>query len=214
MAMTSAPHRRSAPQPWTQGVIGLHAFSWLGERLLGQIGDRLWEQGQKRPYAELPGYMRRGKLFEIGAVGVEARMHQILRSDLDRHVHDHPAGTVSVIFRGGYREYVPRPGATGEVTIEDCHSRLWLPGAVIYRAPWSAHVLHLNNGPSLTLFMFLNARSRAWGFFNGNPATPDGWTWWREYLDDWRGVSEEEIERARDRYGFDPPLPRDLLSVG
>ena len=74
-----------------------------------RIADALILRAQKTPYFHLDGYMNRWWLFRLWREGehyakVCGRIHEILRSDSDRHCHDHPWPYVSIILRGGYWE--------------------------------------------------------------------------------------------------------------
>lgn len=100
-------------------------------------------------------YMRRWVLFTPwGAL----RIHHILRSDADRHFHDHPMDFVSIILRGGYIEH--RPGSA---------PRRCGPGSVIKRQAEDLHRLQLL-GKSAWTFVLAGPARRKWGF-----ATEDGW---------------------------------------
>lgn len=79
------------------------------------------------PYFDLPGYMGRHWVRRVDpARPYAARVHQILRSDHDRCLHDHPWDNASFVLKGGYWEIVP--GAF-QATIEWIHgvrdSRRW-----------------------------------------------------------------------------------------
>ena len=109
-------------------------------------------------------YMRR--FFRFGRPntnGATARYHQILRSDDDRHLHDHPWDFISVILDGSYVETTE----SGEVE----HGR----GSVLTRSAESAHRLTLK-APVWSFVITAPARRR-WGFH-----TEDGWVPWRTYL--------------------------------
>jgi hypothetical protein len=85
------------------------------------LADRIIARAQRTPYFHLDGYMNRWWLFRIGRGPVDysghvmprwlgGRVHQILRSDSDRHSHCHPWPYLTIILRGGYweeREFPP-----------------------------------------------------------------------------------------------------------
>lgn len=109
-------------------------------------------------------YMRRWTFYTpIGMV----RVHHIMRSDNDRHFHDHPFDFVSLILRGGYLEH--RPGKK---------QRMFLPGDFVVRRAEEMHYLTLLGRDAWTL-VFASKPRRRWGF-----ATEDGWIDAAEY-DDW-----------------------------
>jgi len=62
-----------------------------------------------RAYQHLDGYMERWWLVEAAADKTRkaVRLHHVLRSDLDRALHDHPWDNASLLLRGGYWEVVP-----------------------------------------------------------------------------------------------------------
>lgn len=106
-------------------------------------------------------YMRRWT-FEtpIGAI----RIHNILRSDSDRHFHDHPFNFMSLILRGGYVEHRPHR-----------EPRACWPGDLVFHRAEDLHYLKIpphiesGNGGTWTLVFAGNER-RPWGFH-----TEDGW---------------------------------------
>lgn len=100
-------------------------------------------------------YMERWVFYTpIGCV----RLHHILRSDSDRHHHDHPFDFTSVILRGGYIEYQP-----------DKQMRRCIPGDLVRHRAEDLHYLKLLSDSAWTLVFAGNERRR-WGF-----ATSDGW---------------------------------------
>jgi hypothetical protein len=136
-------------------------------------------------------------------------LHNVLRDDDDRALHDHPWANLSWILDGGYFESLPRPGAARRF-------RDWrtpqLPFLKVYRAPGSlilrprptqAHRLILtrrvssfNSGepgglaggaghqivrPAWTLFL-TGPRRREWGFH-----CQRGWVHWRQFTAGPRG---------------------------
>lgn len=97
-------------------------------------------------------------------------LHNIIRSDDDRALHDHPWWNVSIILRGGYIEVLPTRGAT--VTTK------WrAPGCLVLRGPLSPHRLVISpfSEPVWTLFI-TGPRLRDWGFW-----CPNGWIHWRAF---------------------------------
>jgi hypothetical protein len=89
-------------------------------------------------------------------------IHHLLRSDIERHLHDHPWPFVSLILRGGYTEQTPQ-GARG-----------FTAGSVLMRPALWLHSLELGK-PAWTLVV-AGPTWRIWGFL------VDGrWVPWREY---------------------------------
>jgi hypothetical protein len=91
------------------------------------------------------------------------RLHKILRSDSDRHLHDHPWDFTSLILRGSYVELTP----TGTTT--------YSPGDINRKKAEDIHRLVLTNG-SVWTFVVSGPKRRSWGFH-----TEAGWVHWREY---------------------------------
>lgn len=109
-------------------------------------------------------YLVRYKICKI--FGYAIRIHEILQSDDDEYLHDHPFDFVSIILKGRYYEEMPNA------------IKLRLPGCIIYHKAADAHRLVLNGGPTWTLFL-RGPKYRAWGFL-----TPKGWVHHKEYLGD------------------------------
>lgn len=98
--------------------------------------------------------------------GCNVYLHEILRSDIDRALHDHPWPNTSMLIDGGYIEHTP-------------------DGAFERTAPWigsrDAEALHrleiADGGRAVTLFI-TGPKVREWGF-----ACPNGWVHWRDFVD-------------------------------
>ena len=92
-------------------------------------------------------------------------LHEFVRSDDDRALHDHPWRNVSVLLRGSYLEH----GDDGTV-------RLRRAGAIVGRRAEAAHRIALIEGqPVWTLFL-TGPKRREWGFL-----CPKGWRHWRDF---------------------------------
>jgi hypothetical protein len=103
----------------------------------------------------------------------QIRLHNILRSDNDRHHHDHPFDFVSLILSGGYLEHRPNKPV-----------RICLPKTLVWRRAEDLHFLKLLGGcPAWTLVLAAPKR-RSWGF-----ATEEGWVDARDY-DEWMAMRE------------------------
>jgi hypothetical protein len=93
-------------------------------------------------------------------------LHHFLRSDNDRHFHDHPWSFVTILLSGGYLEHTP------EGTFwRRRFSVLWRP------AEWQ-HWVEVKR-PVWTL-MLRFPRRREWGFI-----TDRGWVDWQTYDREW-----------------------------
>lgn len=137
------------------------------------------------PYLRRWWILPRNRFFNI-------YLHQILRSDDDRALHDHPWWNVSIILKGGYREWMPMHLPKHKLTLPNCSQQIGeirKPGDFIFRAARYAHRLELlNDGyknppqaiPCWSLFI-TGPRIREWGFI-----CPNGWRHWRDFI----GVAE------------------------
>ncbi len=114
--------------------------------------------------------------------GCSLKLHQILRADDDRCMHDHPWWFVRIILWGGYTEHVRTEAGRGTVWIEECNRKPWRPLApwrIYYCPPSFAHrITQLTNGKSSWTLVFCGPRFRDWGFF-----TKTGWMQWRAFVD-------------------------------
>ena len=91
-------------------------------------------------------------------------LHQFLKSDDDRALHDHMYWNVSIILKGRYREHLP-DGFVDRIA----------PAISGFRRPEQAHRIELNHGPCWTLFI-TGPRVREWGFIWDH-----GWRHWTEF---------------------------------
>lgn len=109
-------------------------------------------------------YMRRWKFLPEWMPGF--RVHNIVRSDVDRELHDHPFTFVSIILCGGYFEHT----ADGK--------RTWYGvGSVVVRSAETFHRLELPEGSTAWTLVFRGRYRRVWGFL-----TPHGWQDWRAFI--------------------------------
>lgn len=99
-------------------------------------------------------------------------LHNMLRDDDDRALHDHPWWNVSIILKGGYLEWLSHRG--------DPVNCIWRgPWSFVFRKPTCAHRLTTGQGtgPSWSLFI-TGPIVRQWGFH-----CPKGWRIWTEFVD-------------------------------
>lgn len=91
-----------------------------------------WLKLYERSDIEMNGsvYMRRWRFLPDWMPGF--RIHEIMRSDEDRELHNHPFGFISIILRGGYREFTENGG-----------SRWYGPGSVVVRPANTFHRIEL-----------------------------------------------------------------------
>jgi hypothetical protein len=110
-------------------------------------------------------YLRRWWVVPRNA-GCNVYLHEILHSDNDEALHDHPWVNTSMIIEGEYFEVTPE----GEFHRKE--------GEIISRQATSLHRLIIpDGGRAVTLFM-TGPVERLWGF-----ACPKGWVPWHYFLD-------------------------------
>jgi hypothetical protein len=113
--------------------------------------------GADRPYLKRWWIVPFNRLFKV-------YLHQFLRSDDDRALHDHPWFNISILLRGSYIEHTPN-GA---------HRRR--AGDIVVRPARAAHRIELiEDAPVWTLFI-TGPNVRQWGFY-----CPNGWRHWRDF---------------------------------
>jgi hypothetical protein len=96
--------------------------------------------------------------------GCNVYLHEILRSDDDRALHDHPWENTSYLIDGGYLEITP----DGEFQRG--------PGDIVTRQATDSHRLIMpDGGKAISLFM-TGPKVRDWGFH-----CPNGWVHWRDF---------------------------------
>lgn len=82
-------------------------------------------------------------------------IHEMLRSDEDPELHDHPWENASILLRRKMRE----------VTMSG--TRLLVPGSVVLRAAQDRHRIEIDK-PTVSLFL-TGPRARTWGFWHDEP---------------------------------------------
>jgi len=130
-------------------------------------------------------------LFRSKYLGIY--LHHFLRSDNDRHVHDHPWTFITFLIGGGYWEHIPKNHEAGWCGCGAWHLRRnddLLPYiarirrhrfSILYRPATWRHWVEIDK-PAWTL-VFRFRRERDWGFI-----TEKGWvdhaTYDREWCDE------------------------------
>ncbi len=114
------------------------------------------------PYLRRWWLIPRNRFFNI-------YLHQFLRSDDDRALHDHPWINASILLRGCYVEHTIEAGGINRRTLRRA-------GDWKLRTGSSAHRLELINGECWTLFI-TGCRYREWGFH----CPQRGWVHWKEF---------------------------------
>jgi hypothetical protein len=91
-------------------------------------------------------------------------LHEILRDDDDRALHDHPWRNTSLVLIGRYREITPSGSFIREA------------GSLVERAATDSHRLELVDGQPCVSLFFTGQKVREWGFH-----CPNGWVHWRDF---------------------------------
>jgi len=195
--------------------------NWVLKQLL-----RIHERALLTPYYNLEGYMLRdwilgyrspernkgnphwvqqpsSALYRFICRHLAIRAHTILRSDGERHMHDHPSWSISIVLEGGYWEVLgptryaqehdlvyplivgnlERGGFDPENSGDKEHLAQfgihWRgPGAVVFRRAKTFHKLVLPRRTITRSIFVLGKRTNSWGF-----KTENGKVYWRDYLD-------------------------------
>jgi hypothetical protein len=117
--------------------------------------------GGDRPYLRRWFVLPRNRVFNV-------YLHQFLRSDDDRALHDHPWMNASILLEGHYVEHTIAAGGI--------NSRVeYRAGDIKLRSAWYAHRVELIDGPCWSLFL-TGPRLRDWGFH-----CPAGWRRWQDF---------------------------------
>lgn len=142
-------------------------------RIVKRLARPLWREpdfyigGKEKPY------IRRWWLTDRVPEKWRTYLHNFLRDDDDRALHDHPGDSCSIILVGGYIEHFP-----------DGRKKLRLPGMIVFRRAEQAHRIELRRRkdgtiiPAWTIFIFAPKR-REWGFH-----CPKGWVHWKDFVDE------------------------------
>lgn len=103
------------------------------------------------------------------------RLHHFLRSDTDRHPHDHPWWFVTVVLKGKYEDRTPCPdcrsGPSGPYGFCDtCHGFRYLvdqlgTGSIRFRPALHRHWVHTDGCWTLII---TGRNLRKWGFWENN----------------------------------------------
>jgi hypothetical protein len=133
-------------------------FNWL-QKLLGR--SDIWVNGVL--------YMKRWKFMPEHLPGF--RLHNIIKSDSDRELHDHPFTFVTFILKGGYTEYL----ADGSKTWHGAPAVLYRPGKTLHRLELPLDA----NGKEIPAWTFVlrSKHWREWGF-----QTEQGWVHWKDFV--------------------------------
>lgn len=112
--------------------------------------------GGDAPYMRRWWVIPRNRFFNI-------YLHNIVRSDDPRALHDHPWWNLSILLKGKYLEHTP----TGNHLRSRC--------SMVLRRATAAHRIELIGDSTWSLFL-TGPVIRKWGFL-----CPQGWRYWKEF---------------------------------
>jgi hypothetical protein len=155
------------------------------------LAERLIEQAKQNPYYHLEGYMERYWLYPFSKDNkTNIRIHRILSSDDDRHLHDHPWASTSIILKGGYWEVMPKDPLQHPYLDSDEKNlvKVWRrEGDVVIRKANSRHRLILPEGTTTWSMFIMGEKDQSWGFY-----TEEGKIYWRDYLNDYTTITASD----------------------
>lgn len=167
---TGGEDRHIAMGETKMGTVLSIVSDWIIDRALRRDPDFVIG-GKVDPYLNRWWIIPRNSIFNI-------YLHQFIRSDEDRALHDHPWPSLSLMLRG-------RMAKLSDRGWRDIQAGQWR-----IRSPWFAHSLQLPqemSGLAWTLFI-TGPRLRSWGFH-----CPKGWVHWRDFT---AGVNGEIVGRG------------------
>lgn len=141
-------------------VFILSLFRGVAERVSRRPPDFVIG-GEANPYIRRWWVIPRNRWFNI-------YLHEIIRSDDDRALHDHPWWNLSILLVGGYVEHTIAAGGINVRTERRA-------GSLKLRRAGAAHRLEVGAEPCWTLFL-TGPVLRQWGFH-----CPLGWVHWRDF---------------------------------
>ena len=104
-------------------------------------------------------HFRRWRLLQTPLFAIY--IHNVAKSDDDKHMHDHPWWFAALILKGGYIEQVwnKRDGET---------THLRLPGALVCHKITDFHIIELLHGPSWSIVLTGPRTHSLWGYHTRN----------------------------------------------
>lgn len=112
---------------------------------------------------QLNPYLRRWWIVPRNE-GCNVYLHEILRSDDDRALHDHPWDNVSMVIDGRYIEHTPDGSFARDA------------GSIVQRSATDSHRLEVLPGERAVSLFITGPKLREWGFH-----CPNGWVHWRDF---------------------------------
>lgn len=133
--------------------------------------------GKRRPYLKR-WYLLPRSPWRLLSAGVY--LHQILRSDDERALHDHPWPNISMLLYGSYDEVIPARTAHFKPWMTPYAQKLLVerrPGDIIFRRATSPHRLIITPGHPVWSLFIVGPRIRQWGFW-----CRQGWRHWKNFV--------------------------------
>jgi hypothetical protein len=121
-------------------------------------------------------YLRRWHVIPRNPI-FNVYLHEFVRSDDDRALHDHPWWSVSHTLFGYYREWtfaLPKLGQRGGFRRKDRRAGGW-----VFRSSRLAHRIELPHGRACWTLFITGPKLRDWGFH-----CPRGWVPWQIFTSD------------------------------
>lgn len=119
--------------------------------------------GAAAPYIKRWWVIPRNRMFNI-------YLHEIIRSDDDRALHDHPWVNCSILLDGAYFEHRIREGGVHTRALREA-------GAIVFRRAKAAHRLEVIEGRRAISLFVTGPVIRSWGFH----CPEAGWVHWRDF---------------------------------
>lgn len=101
-------------------------------------------------------------------------LHQFVRSDEDRAMHDHPWWSVSFCLSGSAVEHYEDRGCVLALTPRAIREVPWL--WPIFRKATHTHRIELTSDQPLWTLFITGPKTREWGFH-----CPQGWRHWKDF---------------------------------
>ena len=116
--------------------------------------------------------------FLLALIGLY--LHNIIRSDDDRALHDHPVTNISIVIFGQYTEVVPDwskiPKGSRITPDSPVRRKVRRAGSIVFRFASQPHRIEITDGPAYSLWL-IGPPTRQWGFLCGR-----GWIWWKDFV--------------------------------
>lgn len=143
-------------------AVGEHKIMRWFEKIASKREPDFIIGGKDNPYMRRWWIIPRNPIFNI-------YLHEFLRSDDDRALHDHPWVNVSILLKGSYVEHMIRAGGVHT-------AKKYVAGNVKFRRAKTAHRIEIDE-PCWSLFI-TGPVIRKWGFH-----CTAGWRPWSLFVD-------------------------------